>query len=89
MTGKRLSRHHGAYVSFVPHNHLLLLLICSIILPMEEDTLKEVAKQLGARGGKTTASKYGSEYYRILQKKSTQSKLKAKKKLKNTDSFGA
>jgi len=44
------------------------------------DEIKEIARKLGSRGGKKTSEKYGSDYYRKLQKKGIQAKLAKKGK---------
>jgi len=38
------------------------------------DLISEIAQRLGKRGGETTAQKYGKDYFRELQKKSTEAK---------------
>jgi len=41
--------------------------------------LKNIARALGKRGGLKTSKRYGSDYYRQLQKKSTEAKKNKKK----------
>jgi len=38
--------------------------------------ISNIAKDLGSRGGTKTFKKYGSDYFRELQKKSTEAKKK-------------
>ena len=38
------------------------------------DLISEIAQRLGKRGGETTSQKYGKDYFRELQKKSTEAK---------------
>jgi len=40
--------------------------------------IKEIAKELGKRGGLKTSQKYGPDYYRELQRKSVESKKNKK-----------
>jgi len=47
---------------------------------MENIEKDEAAVKLGSKGGNTTKKRYGSDYYRELQKRSVKSKLKNKKK---------
>ena len=41
----------------------------------------EIAKQMGKKGGSATSEKYGVEHYRIMNKKSAETKRKNKLKL--------
>lgn len=41
----------------------------------------EIAKQMGRKGGSTTSEKYGVEHYRLMNKKSAETKRKKKLKL--------
>ena len=43
-------------------------------------TVSDYLKEIGTKGGTTTADRYGKDYYKELQKKSVESRKKNKKR---------
>jgi len=45
---------------------------------MNENQIKDIARQLGHRGGKATSDKYGTEHYKRISKLAVEAKRKKK-----------